>query len=265
MRDKITNKSRCFGFVVFKNENTVDLVMQAGEHFLNWKSFECKVAVPKELINKSDENKNLSKEFSEQNRVNLKENMPIYNSYIPYTYNSFPLFSKNNTSYYVYQNLPFANPINNNRDNNNTLQELNIDSSVHVNYNPSQVVGCNLKNNDNNSLNTSNYNVFNNYYLNLNLNLSEINNQALSLKADNQTSDMTIHKDEKTINYKKVSKLKQPLKNRTLKNTKSHMINQLFDEINKNFTVTRTTDFLYPNCSSGMINESKICGKKIIY
>lgn len=54
MRDKYTKKSRCFGFVVFTSTKTVDEIMSSGDiHTLHGKHFECKVAVPKDIINKA--------------------------------------------------------------------------------------------------------------------------------------------------------------------------------------------------------------------
>lgn len=72
MRDKFSKKSRCFGFVVFVNESTVDKVMEKGDnHFLHGKIFECKVAIPKEVINKKKSEELLSIEESNYSNNNM--------------------------------------------------------------------------------------------------------------------------------------------------------------------------------------------------
>lgn len=42
-----TRKSRGFGFVIFKESNSVNKVMADGDHFINGKQVEIKVAVPR--------------------------------------------------------------------------------------------------------------------------------------------------------------------------------------------------------------------------
>ena len=48
MQDKITNKSRGFGFITFKDVSSLKRVLQITPHIIDGKLVECKAAVPKD-------------------------------------------------------------------------------------------------------------------------------------------------------------------------------------------------------------------------
>jgi hypothetical protein len=53
MQDKITNRSRGFGFIIFKDSKSIQTVLKI-PHIVDNKLVECKAAVPKEQLHPQD-------------------------------------------------------------------------------------------------------------------------------------------------------------------------------------------------------------------
>eukprot|EP00340_Litonotus_pictus_P002077 CAMPEP_0170527342 /NCGR_PEP_ID=MMETSP0209-20121228/12832_1 /TAXON_ID=665100 ORGANISM="Litonotus pictus, Strain P1" /NCGR_SAMPLE_ID=MMETSP0209 /ASSEMBLY_ACC=CAM_ASM_000301 /LENGTH=509 /DNA_ID=CAMNT_0010817823 /DNA_START=124 /DNA_END=1650 /DNA_ORIENTATION=- len=122
MRDKFSQKSRGFGFIVFTHEETVDKVMKNGNiHILQGKHFECKVAVPKDIISTNSDCKE-TQERKNTHDVKDKSNCSYFND--P------PLFDiSHNESNFVNVNssnkfpkVNSFNNLNNRKDNNNSFK-----------------------------------------------------------------------------------------------------------------------------------------------
>lgn len=165
MRDKNTNKSRCFGFVVFKEESTVDYIMKTDNHYLNGKRFECKVAVPKEVINKPisfEEKSNTIENGSNLNNNNSNNFLLFPNCTVP-ELAGYWIINNN-------QNLAKSIILNKFLIKNQTIRGLNSSAFSNVgnnDLNKYQEISENTNNNY--------YSIYNNIYLNLNL--KEINSQ----------------------------------------------------------------------------------------
>ena len=87
MTDKLTGKSRGFGFIIFSHKETLDNIMNMSNcHFLCGKWIECKRAMPKEQMNQITENniQNTNDNTSE-NTIKPTHNLFTYQNYIPKT------------------------------------------------------------------------------------------------------------------------------------------------------------------------------------
>ena len=74
MTDKLTGKSKGFGFIIFNEKETIDKIMQKGNcHFLNGKLIECKRVKPK---------------IQSMRLLHEKEYFPKFNNYIFENFNN---------------------------------------------------------------------------------------------------------------------------------------------------------------------------------
>ena len=146
MKDRYTKKSRGFGFVVFVQDETVDKVMQKGSlHMLHTKNFECKPAIPKEVIcnNTISQSKLGNNFFINQSNSNL-------------------------TSIPNFQNFEFSGMIKNGI---NTLNYQDISNKIYQNFQTPFINNCVNQN-------VNNFDVYNQYKLScfLNNNTYNLNN-----------------------------------------------------------------------------------------
>ncbi len=90
MHDKPTGKSRGFGFVIFAQENSAEIVMQfKNQHCIMGKWVECKRAMPKEVLNKD------ITQIPRENNYNNNFKVPTQNFYsngdVPFFPGAYPL------------------------------------------------------------------------------------------------------------------------------------------------------------------------------
>lgn len=71
MREKITKKSRGFGFIVFENKISVDkLISSKSKHIINGKVVECKAAVAKEEMTEEQDFQKVVSQIPDQGSMN---------------------------------------------------------------------------------------------------------------------------------------------------------------------------------------------------
>ena len=105
MTDKITGKSRGFGFIIFSNKETIDKIMSYSNcHFLYGKWVECKRAQPKiKNMKMLDDNQSFPK-FNYNNDLfqDLNQNFTIHNSFENHIFFNESLGCKNiNNDFYI--------------------------------------------------------------------------------------------------------------------------------------------------------------------
>lgn len=85
MTDKLTGKSRGFGFIIFSHKETLDNIMNMSNcHFLCGKWIECKRAMPKEQMTQITENNILHNiNSTSKNAIKPTHNLFTYQNYIP--------------------------------------------------------------------------------------------------------------------------------------------------------------------------------------
>jgi len=141
MNDKLTGKSKGFGFIIFNEKETIDKIMEKGNcHFLNGKLIECKRSKPKiqsikilhekEYFSKFNDNENNNNAVSIFNNINKNNDEIIIN-------NSIKSLEKKNTienkkkfgeNLFIYQNYIPKNEM-------NYISKVNLNNKKIINYN----------------------------------------------------------------------------------------------------------------------------------
>ncbi len=202
MTDKITGKSRGFGFIIFSNKETVDKIMDYSNcHFLYGKWVECKRAQPKmQNMKMLDENESFP-------ILNIQNNNSISNNFI------------NNSI----KDDSFDIIINDSMDNqsNNLLNDnykINQNLFLYQNYIPKEKIKLFTKNNDiSNNIETKN-NVDNNINFNCldkTINDNIFNNYDIKKEKEDL---LKIEKYENILKDKKENKKEITLNNTDSKN-----------------------------------------------
>lgn len=177
LQDKNKGNSRGFGFVIFKNDESVEMVMRdKNNHSIRGKWIDCKVALPKEkenAVNKTNLN---------EKTVNTPPKMNINQGYNQN-------FTQNNNNN-LNEMLLYKNHIyNSNRNNLNSQQQ-----AYNFNIMNNAFSSNNNVNSINNPLNFQHYNHQNNYYNNsYNPQLIYMNTRMNQPKIDNIPSYIPKH------------------------------------------------------------------------
>ena len=190
MTDKLTGKSRGFGFIIFNEKETIDKIMKKGNcHILNGKLIECKRVKPKIQSMKILHEKEDFSKFNNYNNTignlnNKKENNEIIVNYSLKSIGKFLLGDKIKfgENLFLYQKYIPKNEITFlSKENFNNLQNNKKISSFNNNFN-----NINNNNNKNNNKNNNNKNIENNSNLK-----NKINEAKIEKKEDlkNQNSN----------------------------------------------------------------------------
>lgn len=136
MHDKPTGKSRGFGFVIYINESSADLVMlNKNQHCILGKWVDCKRAMPKEVINK-EMSQNL-KEINSFKNMNYNNNFVTNDSQFNHTIYSYIPKQSNNILQKENKNISapdnsFSNKFNNSP---NSVTNMNSNTNLPINQN----------------------------------------------------------------------------------------------------------------------------------
>ena len=199
--EKLTEKPRGFGFVVFHNKISLENCLNDSlNHYINGKWVECKKANGKKEINKK-----VAKNVVPQNNYNNNYQLQNVNNNLFIQYYSNQLnFTNNNNDNYNKTNLKE----NNNNNNNKNIIKINIENlNNYINiYNLGNINKNNndmndiQKNNDMNYIKKDKKNINNKKIININhLSEKEINNPS----KNNQKNSSNIEKDKEKINQLK--------------------------------------------------------------
>lgn len=194
MREKSSKKSRGFGFIVFKNEDTINKVVAYSStkpHILQGKQFECKAAISKESIEDTKDKKTSYPSTPNTNFYNTIESNMLS-------------LSKGNYSNILYNDLNMYSFFNSstNIDSNNVLKSNKSISNTH-------------------SYNSHNIPMLNNTYNNSNPN--NINNNNTSINNDCSLSNNNMYQN-KITNFNNISTSNS---NRNINNININSINSI--------------------------------------